>query len=206
MKFYLSSFKFGNKKDQLRELAPSDQMVIIPNALDFRPSSDERTMNSLDNKKTRLLELGFSPRVMDLREYFGKTARLRDVIESAGSVFILGGNVFVLRQAMYLSGLDKIIIGQKNNPNFLYSGYSAAGCILATSLEPYSVVGDPDIHPYLQLQDTIWEGLGLVDFAFMPHWQSVHPESAAIERGIRYCEKHGIKYKPVRDGEVLIFS
>ncbi len=50
MKLYLSSFKFGNKKDQLRGLAPRDSILIIPNALDFRPSSDEQTVNSLDNK------------------------------------------------------------------------------------------------------------------------------------------------------------
>lgn len=41
MNFYLSSFKFGDKKDQLAALAPNDSILIIPNALDFRAFNDE---------------------------------------------------------------------------------------------------------------------------------------------------------------------
>lgn len=74
--------------------------------------------------------MGFEPQVVDLREYFGEAAKLWQLVESAGSVFVLGGNVFILRQAMYLSGLDQIIIDQKENSDFLYSGHSAAGCVL----------------------------------------------------------------------------
>jgi dipeptidase E len=64
----------------------------------------------------------------------------------------------------------------------------------------------PLMLPYDGLDAVIWEGLGLVDFAFMPHWDSDHPESAAIERGIEYCREDGIKYRAVRDGEVLVCS
>lgn len=206
MKFYLSSFKFGKEKDKLRSMASRASILIIPNALDFRPSSDEQTINSLENKKMRLRELGFEPQVVDLREYFGDKAGLMNKVEEANSVFVLGGNVFILRQAMKLSGLDEIICGQKQNREFLYAGYSAAGCVLAPSLEPYKVVGNSSMHPYWQLQETVWDGLGLVDFAFMPHWQSDHPESVAIERGIRYCVEHNIPYRAVRDGEVLIYE
>jgi dipeptidase E len=118
----------------------------------------------------------------------------------------MGGNVFVLRQAMKLSGLDEILTDLfKSKTNFLYSGYSAAGCVLAPSLKPYQVVGDATETPYKDQASVIWEGLDLVDFAFMPHYKSDHPETEAIDRGINYCEEHSIKYKAVRDGEVLIF-
>jgi dipeptidase E len=205
MKFYLSSFKFGKKKHQLKDLAPGPEILIIPNALDFRPSSDEKTVISLENKKDRLRELGLEPTVVDLKEYFGEPDELKTIIERTGAVFVLGGNVFILRQAMRLSRLDTILSGQIDDPNFLYAGYSAAGCVLAPSLEPYKVVGDATLTPYYEQAGVIWEGLGLVDFAFMPHWHSDHPESAAIDRGIQYCEEHGIKYKAVADGDVLIF-
>jgi dipeptidase E len=205
MKFYLSSYKLGNQKARLKELAPTDQIAIIPNALDFRGADDARTLQSLENKKLRLSEVGLEAEVVDLKDYFGKQAELRAVIERIGNVFVLGGNVFVLRQAMKLSGLDEIITDMNANPDFLYAGYSAAGCVLAPSLKPYSIVDDITLTPYPELQEVIWEGLGLVDFAFMPHWDSDHPESAAIEREIEYCEEHGIKYKAVRDGEVLVF-
>lgn len=205
MKFYLSSFKFGNKKDQLKELAPNAKIAIIPNALDFRDANNEQTAQSLENKVMRLKELGLEPTVIDLKDYFGKPAELRTIIEDIGAVFVLGGNVFVLRQAMKLSGLDAIIMSLNANPDFLYAGYSAAGCVLAASLKPYEVVGDATVTPYPQQREVIWEGLGLVDFTFMPHYDSDHPESDAIDRGIAYCEEHGIKYKAVRDGEVLVF-
>ncbi len=207
MKFYLSSFKFGNKKDQLKAMAPTDNIWVIPNALDFRAFDDDQSLNAIANKKMRLEEIGFNVEVLDLKDYFGKNDEVEAKVRSYGAVFIMGGNVFVLRQAMRLCGLDRVLIElAKNNADFLYSGYSAAGCLLAPSLEPYKVVGDATITPYEGWNEIIWEGLGLVDFAFMPHYKSVHPETEAIDRGIQYCEEHGIKYKTVRDGEVLVFQ
>lgn len=205
MKFYLSSFKFGKEKDRLKDLAPKEKIAIIPNALDFREANDERTTRSLANKIERFEELGIEAEVLDLKDYFGREDNLKKIIEDIGAVFVLGGNVFVLRQAMKLSGLDNILTLLRYDPDFLYAGYSAAGCVLAPSLEPYQVVGDATLAPYPQSNGVIWEGLGFVDFAFMPHWDSDHPESQAIDRGIEYCKEYGIEYKAVRDGEVLIF-
>ena len=204
MRFYLSSFKFGNQKHRLRELAPSKRIAIIPNALDFRDADDEQTRKSLANKVLRLTELGFEPEVIDLKDYLGKQKQLRNVIDAISAVFVLGGNVFVLRQAMKLSGLDEIILGHKDDPNFLYAGYSAAGCVLAPSLEPYRATDDIAQTPYAG-QDVITDGLGLVDFAFMPHWDSDHPESKRIREIIEYCKRKGIVYQAIHDGEVLIF-
>lgn len=205
MKFYLSSFKFGNKKDQLAEMAPNKSILVIPNALDFRVVGDQQTIKSIDNKIMRLGEFGLTAELLDLKNYFGKEEQAEAKIRNCGAVFVMGGNVFVLRQAMRLSGVDNVMISLQNNADFLYSGYSAAGCVLAPSLEPYKVVGDATITPYKELSEVIWEGLGLVDFAFMPHYKSDHPETEAIDRGIEYCEAHNIKYLPVRDGEVVVF-
>lgn len=205
MKFYLSSFKFGKDKARLIGLAPSKQIAIIPNALDFRSADDTRTKASIENKILRLRELGFEPEVVDLKDYFGNKDKLRKLIDSKGSVFVLGGNVLVLRQAMKLSGLDEILISHRDDPNFLYAGYSAAGCVLAPSLKPYRLVDDATDHPYTDQKEIIWDGLGLVDFNFMPHWESDHPESERIGKVVEFCKKHNIKYRTVRDGEVLIF-
>jgi dipeptidase E len=141
MKFYLSSFKFGKEKDQLKNLAPKGRIAIIPNALDFRDADDDRTTRSLENKVESLEQLGLQTEVVNLKHYFGREEELRQLIEAIGAVFVLGGNVFVLRQAMRLSGLDNILTMLRYNPDFLYAGYSAAGCVLAPSLEPYKVVG-----------------------------------------------------------------
>lgn len=204
MKYYLSSFKFGKEKHQFKELAPTNRIAIIPNALDFRDVDSDRTRQSIKNKMLQLSKLGFDPEIVDLKDYFEHKYRLKHLIDTIGVVFILGGNVFVLRQAMKLSGLDEILLSHKNDHNFLYSGYSAAGCVLAPSLKQYKLVGDHTQAPYPD-QDTILAGLGLADFAFMPHWDSDHPESLQIGEAIEYCKQHNIKYKALRDDDVLIF-
>ena len=45
----------------------------------------------------------------------------------------------------------------------------------------------------------------LIDFAFMPHFQSNHPESEKIDKEIEYCKVNGVSYKQVKDGDVLVF-
>lgn len=147
MNFYLSSFKFGDKKDQLAALAPNDSILIIPNALDFRAFNDEQTLNSIENKKMRLGQLGLKAETLNLRDYFTQPKELESLVRSIGAVFVMGGNVFVLRQAMKLCGLDDVLVDLNNNRDFLYSGYSAAGCVLGPTLEPYKVVGDATLTP-----------------------------------------------------------
>ena len=65
---------------------------------------------------------------------------------------------------------------------FFYAGYSAVGCVLAPNLKAYEISGPKPDTPYEELKEIIWDGLGLVDFTLMPHWDSDHPESAAIDR------------------------
>jgi len=106
---------------------------------------------------------------------------------------------------MELSGLDELLKGLRGSSDFLYAGYSAAGCVLASNLKAYEIVDKVDT-PYSELKDVIWDGLGFVDFAFMPHWKSDHPESANIEKEIAYCKQNNISYKAIRDGEVIIIE
>jgi len=90
--------------------------------------------------------------------------------------------------------------------DFLYSGYSAAGCVLSPSLRFYATVDDSTQTPYLEQKTTIWEGLSYLDFIIMPHWQSDHPESADVDKEIALCEEKGVEYRAIRDGEVLIIE
>ena len=107
---------------------------------------------------------------------------------------------------MKLSGLDEILHelkDDKDNPDFLCAGYSAGPCVLTDSLRGMELVDQLDT-PYAEQKEIIWEGLGLINFRFIPHWQSDHPESADIEKEITYCKEHNITYRALRDGEVMI--
>lgn len=205
MKYYLSSYEVGNKGEKLKELASRGKIFYISNALDFTGYDPERRARRTENNMNSLRELGLETEILDLREYFGKKDELKNKLEEFGAVFISGGNVFVLRQAMKLSGLDKILEEFRDRRDFLYAGYSAAGCVLASSLKGMDIV-DPLDTPYAKQKEIIWDGLGLVSFRFVPHWQSDHPESSDIDKEIAYCEENNIPYRAIRDGEVIILE
>lgn len=206
MKFYLSSYKLGNKTDKLKQLVPHNTIGYIPNARDFSSADPDRRKTSIASDIQSLKDLGFECELIDLKDYFDNPKALKEKLQNLGAVFIGGGNVFVLRQAMKLSGFDKIMTELQNNKSFLYAGYSAAGCVLSPKLDAYQIVDDPTDTPYSQLKEVIWDGLGLIDYAFLPHYNSDHPESKAIDKEVQYCKEHNIAYKTLRDGEVIIIE
>lgn len=204
MKLYLSSFKFGNEPEKLVALASSNKKIaVIPNALDF--STDiVRRQESMQKEIDGLKSLGFEPEILDLRDYFGKKDLLKEKMGEFGGVWVRGGNVFVLRKAYKESGFDEWLISQKDNKELLYAGYSAGVCVLTPSLKGLELVDDINISPDGYKPDIVWEGLGLINYAFAPHYHSNHPESESINTVVDYYIKNGIEYKALHDGEVTI--
>jgi dipeptidase E len=203
MRLYLSSFKIGAQPDLFSSMYGDGQIGYVANALDH--VNDHTWLeNWIKSDIEQLARLGLRPRRLDLRDFFASDLGIGHVMSTFGGIWTSGGNVFVLRAAMKLSGLDTWLLGDSVPGGFVYGGYSAACCVLAPSLKAYAIVDDPAVHPYAQNAETIWEGLGILDFAFMPHFQSRHSESELIDQEIAYCEKHGIAYRTFRDGEVLV--
>ena len=52
--------------------------------------------------------------------------------------------------------------------------------------------------------EPVWEGLGLVDAAIVPHWRSGHAESEAAEACAAWMRANGVAHRTLRDGDVLI--
>jgi dipeptidase E len=204
MKYYLSSHEVGNETEKLKTLVPKGKIGYIPNAKDFTGADPERRAKRSEKDMGSLRKLDLEVEMLNLHDYFGKRDELKKKLEELGAIFISGGNVFVLRQAMKLSGFNEILKEIKDT-NFLYAGYSAAGCVLAPSLKGMDLV-DPLDTPYDEQKEILWDGLGFVDFHFMPHWDSNHPESADIDKEIAYCKENNIPYKAIRDGEVIIIE
>lgn len=203
MKLYLSSYKFGSMASRLKRMASKGTIGYIANALDFTNVNEEKRALHVQSDIESLKLLSFEVTEVDLRDYFGRKDDLRRKIDELGAIFVSGGNVFVLRQAMRLSGLDELLLEKRKDAGFLYAGYSAAGCVLAPSLRAYAVVDKPET-PYRALSEVIWDGLSIVDFALMPHWNSDHPEAADIDKEINFCKSHGLAYLPLKDGDVHI--
>jgi dipeptidase E len=52
--------------------------------------------------------------------------------------------------------------------------------------------------------DPVWEGLGLIDAAIVPHFRSEHAEAGAAERTASWMVENRIPHRTLRDGDVLI--
>ena len=208
MKFYLSSYKLGNEVKRLTGLMPKKNRKIgyIPNALDLTKANPERRKTHVKADVDSLKKIGLKVEVIDLKKYFKKQEKLRKKLDKLGGVWVSGGNVFVLRQAMKLSGFDRILKGLIARKDFLYGGYSAAGCVLSPSLKAYEIVDEATDTPYKGQKKIIWKGIGLIRYAFLPHFNSRHPESENISKEVEYCKKNKIRYKAIKDGEVIIFE
>ena len=204
--YYLSSYKLGNARKVLKRLCPYGKIAYIPNALDFTGADPDRRKSHIQEDIKDLTRLDLVTEVLDLRQYFDKPRKeLQEKILDVGAIFISGGNVFVLRQAMYLSKLDQLLQNLKH-PEFLYAGYSAGACVLSPTLRSYSIVDDSNDRPYDSIATTIWTGLDLIPYQFLPHYDSDHPESADMDLEIAYCKNNRLIYRAVRDGEVLVIE
>lgn len=203
---YLSSYRLGDNPQHLVDLiGSSKKAAVIPNALDFSTEIDRRNEEVMREIKD-LKQLGLQSEEVDLRNYFGKPEELAKRLSEFGMIWVRGGNTFVLRRAFKESGMDEWLIGQKENKELVYAGYSAGVCILSPTLKGLETVDDPNIISEGYQKDIIWDGLGLISFAFAPHYQSNHPESEAVNKEVEYYVKNGIEYKTLHDGEVIIID
>lgn len=205
MKLYLSSYKLGNSSEILKKWLSSTNKKVgyIPNALDFLDSDRFQVHTEFDMNE--LKSLGFNVEMLDLRDYFGRKGELAAKLSELDMLWVSGGNTFILRQAMRLSGFDELIYDLQKRSDFVYGGYSAGCCVLSPTLKGLQIVDEPYVYPY-EMKETIWDGLGLVDYAFLPHFDSDHPESELINKEVEYCKENNIPFRTLKDGEVLILE
>lgn len=212
MKLYLSSYRLGYEAEKLEKLLKPvnglKKVAFVANALDSE-ANYIRVLHSTNRDVTDLEEVGITVERLDLKDYFGKTAKLKKKLKEFSGVYVRGGNVFVLNQAYINSGFDKIILDYaKSNENFVYAAYSAGVCILTKTLDGLDIVDDikkhPSDYPKAFPKAKLLKGLGLIDFSIAPHFRSDHPESQAINKTIQYFMDEKMMFIALRDGEVLI--
>jgi dipeptidase E len=209
MRLYLSSFRLGDQPQRLVSLARQNKSAaVIFNACDFLTES-ERQMR-LDQEITGLLKLGFNATEVDLRNYFesGKEASraFSAALTGFGLIWVRGGNAFVLRKAMRASGFDKLIKGFLEDDLLVYGGYSAGICVLAPSLRGLELVDEVHSTPAGYSPSIVWEGLGVLPYAFAPHYKSNHPESAQVDALVRYYTENRIAFRTLQDGQAIVID
>ena len=120
MILYISSKKFGSKTDFLKNWINNNnnRILLIANALDAKDKI--KIENNIEKDKKILNEIGFDVTVVDLKQYFNNQEKLVKDFSKYNAYCVIGGNVFVLRQAMKLSGFDEYLKSISNDNNYLY--------------------------------------------------------------------------------------
>ena len=171
MRLYLASEELGNHADALLKLVGDGRKVLfIGNAHDYYDA--EKRAEYLYRKSRCLVDAGFEVTELDLRDYFGKPDELKVYVESYNPdvVYSVGGNVFLLRTAMKLRGMDEIIKEGVVGDKFVYGGYSAGSMVTTRNLRYYGhdyLV--PEAVPRLYGVEAVLDGLGLIDEYMIPH-------------------------------------
>jgi dipeptidase E len=189
VKLYLSSFRMGDRPARLLELLGSARSAaVIANALDDQGAATRRE--------------GVE-RELDLREHFGLPLDL----SAYDLLWLRGGNVFLLRYALAASGADAAIVQLLRDDALVYGGYSAGPCVLAPSLRGLELVDEPEAVEETYGAEPVWDGLGVLDFAIVPHVDSPgHPETERCNALAEHYRAAGVPHRTLRDGEVLVID
>lgn len=202
MKLYLSSFRVGDEPEKLVGLVGENRKAaVICNAIDSLEGLERK--ERVEREINAMKDLGFEPEEFDLRDYFEKPELIGNALSEYGLLWIRGGNVFILRKAMALSGFDKAI-RKLLDKGIVYAGYSAASCVAGPTLHGIELCDDINLVPERYPAETLWEGLGLIDYLIAPHFKSAHPESPMIDTVVEYLKKNGMPYKTLHDGEAVV--
>lgn len=196
----------GNHTEELKKLVgkANAKVAVCVNASDG--SDDvERKAEGLARELEDMRSLGFEAEQLDLREYFGKSG-LAEKMKSYDLIWVRGGNTFLLAKAFRQSGFDKVFADQVVSGGLVYAGYSAAFCVLNTSLRGVELVDDKDAQAEGYEPGEIWEGLGVIDFYPIVHFRSDHHESELVEKEYEFVVKNNIPHKTFKDGDVYLVN
>ena len=137
---YLSSFRVGDHPDRLLALMRRPgPAVVIANSCDTAPP--ERRAAEVQRELDALGSLG-------IEASRARPARLRRRPRPGSPttwprcelVWARGGNTFLLRHALAVSGGDEVLTDLLAKDAIVYGGYSAGGCVLAPSLRGLEAV------------------------------------------------------------------
>lgn len=206
MRLYLASHRTGDSFPELLRMAgPGARVGVISNAVDFIPAADrEAYAREVFDPLADFRDRGLDAYDLDLRAYFRRPEALLAELERTRLVWAVGGNAFLLRRAMRQSGFDAIAPGLVWAERLVYGGWSAGACVAAPSLRGLEHMDDPTVLAEGYDPAPVWEGLGLIDAAIVPHFRSDHAEADAAERAAAFMTAQGIPHRTLRDGDVLI--
>ncbi|MFC9552657.1 Type 1 glutamine amidotransferase-like domain-containing protein [Rhodococcus sp. NPDC056960] len=220
MRLFLSSYRFGADPAPLMSLVGSPGRVgVIAAAADAWPRA-ART-SAVVSDVMPLTRLGFTPEEVDLRDYVGedgaaRSAALTERLGGLDMLWVRGGNTFVLRAQMARSGADRVIPDLLRKDSLVYAGYSAGACVMTPTLHGLDSSDDPAEVVATCGMEPLWDGLGVVGFAIVPHHppvglsgaEDVVPleDAAAVRRTVTALRLAGIEYRTLTDDQAIVVN
>lgn len=200
MKLFLASYRFGAHTSEFAALTGgSGPVAVIANATDSWPAAARES--ALTSELRGLRELGYEPEELDLRQFDGRPADLATRLDAVDAVWIRGGNTFVLRAQLRLGGADDAVVSRVREGRLVFAGYSAGACIASPSLRGVEAADDPsDVTD----RKVMWDGLGLVDLAFVPHFGSILDDAGAGPAMVDRFEREQVPYLTLTDEQVFV--
>ncbi|MES2971482.1 MAG: Type 1 glutamine amidotransferase-like domain-containing protein [Patescibacteria group bacterium] len=161
MKLHLASFRIPSAEileSLIGVTLEGLNIAVIANA------KDQRTYRAEDVRLTHrfLGGLGISAQEVDLRDLANSTG-VTEALSTFGMVYVMGGNGFVLREAMRASQFDEAIHGLVE-AGLVYASESAGSVVAGRTLCGTETVDDTS-----KVDEPIFEGLGLIDKIIVPH-------------------------------------
>jgi dipeptidase E len=202
MRLFLSSYRAGNYPEKLVELfGKKVKVAVITNAKDDK-SHQERN-ESVSEVMNFLSELGFKPTEIDLRKYFKDSDFSEKDLKKYQAVWVAGGNTFVLRRALKYSKADRALGDMVRKNEVVYGGESAGAILPTPTLTGVEFGDDPGDVPKNYKKDAIWDGLNLISYHVVPHYESTWEGAQDM---IRELQKQNLEYKTLTDSQALIIN
>jgi dipeptidase E len=206
MRLFLSSFRAGKHAKELIKLVGSGtEFAYISNAKDYKNSGDRKAKikENLDYWRS----IGLKPVEVDLRPNFHKSGA-EGLLKNYGFIWLGGGNAFLLRRALSYTGADRYLYDAVRKNEVILGGESAGAIITGPTLRFSEVENDMEdsqfYTPEPYLKNVIWEGLNLVDFVPVPHFDS--PGYVGIDEYVDNLEKEKIPYKKMTDEHAILIN
>lgn len=200
MKLVLFSHNItDNHKKKLRAMISkplSDvelSLISTPiNDKDFKPDWYIETFNRVNEIFPKTEEFDFQEAIenkpdFDFKAYF----------KSKDMIHMSGGNTFILSYWMARTESTDIIKELVETEKMIYSGESAGAIYAYKEIASYAPLDEPKRAP-----EIVNKGLGLIDFAPIPHW-NVMQYRQGLERIKNKFDESGIETVPFGDDEAI---
>lgn len=205
MKMFLASYRFGDHVEKFLALTGTPgRVAVIAAAADGWPSAARQSAVTTELRDLRAL--GFDPHELDLRSFVGRPEQLAIELDRYDTVWVRGGNTFVLRAQLSRSGADSAIARRVREGTLTYGGYSAGACVVSTTLRGVEAADDPDEVLPATGTEVVWNGLGLIDFAVVPHFGSILDDNGSGPKMVSQYERENIPYRTLTDEQAVVID